>query len=94
MYRGLRQVLEQWHSRDRARIAVDVTGEVFSLSKQLGIKANALEKRLGKHTALPTVEEAKEKIGATVRGLFEKYRAELQKTHEQELRPLLRIIDP
>ncbi len=75
----------------RGFVAVDVTGEVFSLSKQLGIKANALEKRLGKHTALPTVEEAKEKIGATVRGLFEKYRAELQKTHEQELRPLLRI---
>ncbi|MBK6895937.1 MAG: hypothetical protein IPH06_05035 [Alphaproteobacteria bacterium] len=75
----------------RGFVAVDITGEVFSLSKQLGIKANALEKRLGKHTALPTVEETKEKIGAAVRGLFEKYRAELQKTHEQELRPLLRI---
>ncbi|MBK6895815.1 MAG: relaxase [Alphaproteobacteria bacterium] len=75
----------------RGFVAVDVYGEVFSLSKQLGIKANALEKRLGKHTALPTVEDTKEKIGATVRGLFEKYRAELQKTHEQELRPLLRI---
>ena len=75
----------------RSYVAVDIYGEVFSLSKQLGIKANALEKRLSKHTALPTVEDTKEKIGATIRGLFEKYRAELQKTHEQELRPLLRI---
>ncbi|MBK9584835.1 MAG: relaxase/mobilization nuclease domain-containing protein [Alphaproteobacteria bacterium] len=75
----------------RGFVAVDVTGEVFSLSKQLGIKANALEKRLGKPQDLPSVAEAKEKIGAQVRSLFEKYRAELQKTHEQELRPLLRI---
>ncbi|MBK6897605.1 MAG: relaxase [Alphaproteobacteria bacterium] len=75
----------------RGFVAVDIYGEVFSLSKQLGIKAKALEKRLGKHTALPTVEDTKKKIEATLRGLLEKYRAELQKTHEQELRPLLRI---
>ena len=30
-------------------------------------------------------------VKLTSRSLFEKYRAELQKTHEQELRPLLRI---
>ena len=75
----------------RGFVAVDVYGEVFSLSKQLGIKANALEKRLGKPQDLPSVAEAREKIDAQVRGLFDKYRAELQKTHEQELRPLLRI---
>ncbi|MFZ5912999.1 MAG: relaxase/mobilization nuclease domain-containing protein [Pseudomonadota bacterium] len=75
----------------RGYVAVDVYGEVFSLTRQLGLKPKDLEKRLGKHTGLPTVEETKEKIGATVRGLFEKYRAELQKTHEQEMKPLLRI---
>lgn len=75
----------------RGYVAVDVYGEVFSLTRQLGLKSKDLEKRLGKHTGLPTVEETKEKIGATVRGLFEKYRAELQKTHEQEMKPLLRI---
>lgn len=75
----------------RGFVAVDVYGEVFSLSKQLGLKAKELEKRLGRPQDLPSVAEAKEKIGAQVRGLFETYRAELQKTHERELRPLLRI---
>ncbi|MBP7761831.1 MAG: relaxase/mobilization nuclease domain-containing protein [Alphaproteobacteria bacterium] len=75
----------------RGFVAVDVYGEVLSLTRQLGLKTKQLEKRLGKPQDLPSVAEAKEKIGAAVRGLFEKYRAELQKTHEQELRPLLRI---
>lgn len=75
----------------RGFVAVDVYGEVFSLTRQLGLKAKDLEKRLGSAEALSSVEHAKEKLGAAVRGLFEKYRAELHKTHEQELRPLLRI---
>ncbi|MCC6489354.1 MAG: relaxase [Candidatus Hydrogenedentes bacterium] len=75
----------------RGFIAVDVYGEVFSLSRQLGLKAKDLAKRLGSPESLPSVAEAKEKLGAQVRSLFETYRAELQKTHEQELRPLLRI---
>jgi len=75
----------------RGFVAVDVTGEVFSLTRQLGLKAKDLSKRLGPASSLPGVAEAKEKIGAAVRGLFEKYRAELKKTHEQEMRPLLRI---
>ncbi|MCL4676980.1 MAG: relaxase [Alphaproteobacteria bacterium] len=75
----------------RGFVAVDVYGEVFSLTRQLGIKAKELEKRLGKPEALPSVELAKEKLGASVRSLFDTYRAELQKTQEQELRPLLRI---
>ncbi len=75
----------------RGFVAVDVYGEVFSLTRQLGLKAKDLEKRLGSPDALPSVEQAKEKLGASVGSLFEKYRSELQKTHEQELRPLLRI---
>lgn len=75
----------------RGFVAADVYGEVFSLTRQLGLKPKDLEKRLGKHTGLPTVEETKEKIGAAVRGLFEKYRTELQRTHERQMRPLLRI---
>lgn len=75
----------------RGYVAVDVYGEIFSLTRQLGLKPKDLEKRLGKHEGLPTVEETKERIGAAVRGIFEKYRAELQKSHDQEMRPLLRI---
>lgn len=75
----------------RGFVAVDVYGEVFSLTRQLGLKGKDLEKRLGKPEALPSVDQAKEKLNASVRALFEKYRAELKKTHEQELRPLLRI---
>ena len=75
----------------RGFVAVDVTGEVFSLTRQLGLKGKELAKRLGSPESLPSVDEAKEKLGAQVRTLFETYRTELQKTHEQELRPLLRI---
>lgn len=75
----------------RGFVAVDVYGEVFSLTRQLGLKAKDLEKRLGSPEALPTARQAQEKLAASVRGLFEKYRAELQRTHKQELRPLLRI---
>lgn len=75
----------------RGFVAVDVYGEVFSLSRQLGLKAKTLEKRLGPPKSLPSVAEAKEKIGKQVSSLFEAYRTELQNKHEQELRPLLRI---
>lgn len=75
----------------RGFVAVDVYGEVFSLTRQLGLKGKDLEKRLGPPEALPSVEQAKEKLGASVRSLFETYRAELRRTQEQELRPLLRI---
>ena len=75
----------------RGFVAVDVYGEVLSLSRQLGIKTKALEQRLGPPKSLPSVSEAKEKIGKQVSSLFEAYRAELQRKHDQELRPLLRI---
>ena len=75
----------------RGFVAVDVYGEVFSVTRQLGIKAKALEKRLGPPTSLPSVAEAKEKIGTQVRDLFETYRQDVQRKHDQELRPLLRI---
>jgi hypothetical protein len=75
----------------RGFVAVDVYGDVFSLTRQLGLKGKDLAKRLGSPEALPTVEQAKAKLGESVRALFETYRTELQKTHAQELRPLLRI---
>jgi len=75
----------------RGFVAVDAYGEVFSLTRQLGLKTKELGKRLGSPESLPSVEQAKETLGAAVRTLFEKYRAELRTTQEQELRPLLRI---
>ncbi|MCL4677158.1 MAG: relaxase [Alphaproteobacteria bacterium] len=75
----------------RGFVAVDVYGEVFSLTRQLGLKGKDLAKRLGSPEALPTVEQAKAKLGESVRSLFETYRAELRKAHELEMRPLLRI---
>lgn len=75
----------------RGFVAVDVYGEVFSLTRQLGLKGKDLAKRLGSPEVLPAVEQAKAKLGESVRALLETYRTELQKTHELELRPLLRI---
>ena len=61
----------------RGYVAVDIHGEVYSLSKQLGQKQKALESRLGKTESLVSVSKAKDKIsnqlsGDTVNALMTK----------------------
>lgn len=75
----------------RAYVAVDVYGEVYSLPRQLGLKAKDLKARLGDPKTLPPVSEVREKIKGEVETLFTKYRAELRKRHDQEGKPLQRI---
>ena len=75
----------------RGFVVVDVYGEVYSLPRQLGLKARDVQKRLGDPKALPSVDKTKEKITKQLSDLFAKYRTELQKNFEQEMRPLLRI---
>lgn len=72
----------------RGFVAVDVHGEVYSLTRQLGQKKKELEARLGSVDALPPVSE----ISATIKGrlnkLFNKFSDELNFQHEREFKPL------
>jgi len=72
----------------RGYVAVDVYGEVYSLSRQLGIKAKDLKARLGVAKALPSIKETKARIENQVNGLFKGYMEELRKTQKRELKPV------
>lgn len=74
----------------RGYVAVDIHGEVYSLSRQLGQKGKALEARLGKTENLPSVDEAKDKISNQLSGLFTRYSDELKAQHQKDMQPLLR----
>ncbi len=74
----------------RGYVAVDIHGEVYSLTKQLGQKASALKARLGKPENLPSVSEAKDKISKQLKGLFTRYSDEQKAQHKKDMQPLLR----
>ena len=74
----------------RGYVAVDIHGEVYSLSRQLGQKKKALEARLGKTENLPSVDDAKNKISNQLSGLFTRYNDELKAQHQKDMQPLLR----
>ena len=73
----------------RRYVAIDIHGEVYSLSRQLGVKAKELEARLGKAEALPSVSEVKDKISNQLSGLFTRYNDELKTQHKKDIQPLL-----
>jgi len=54
-------------------VAVDLYGEVYSLTRQLGLKKADLEKRLGKPQDLPSVTETKQIISRKLTGQFKTY---------------------
>lgn len=73
----------------RGYVAVDIHGEVYSLTKKLGVKAKELEVRLGKTETLPSVSETKDKISNQLSGLFTRYSDELKAQNTKEMKPLL-----
>ena len=73
----------------RGFVALDVYGEVYSLSRQLGQKAKALEARLGNSNELPSVQEVKDGIQGKLSKLFDSYKEELRTAHDEKLKPLL-----
>lgn len=74
----------------RGYVAVDLHGEVYSLTKQLALKQKVLESRLGKTETLPSVTETKDKISNQLSSLFTRYSDELKAQHKKETQPLLR----
>ena len=75
----------------RGFVVVDVYDEVYSLPRQLGLKAKDVQKRLGDPNKLLSVDEIREKITGELHDLFGKYRKELAKSQDQAMRPILRI---
>lgn len=73
----------------RGFVAVDVYGEVYSLSRQLAVKKKDLEQRLGKAENLPSVPETKGAVFRQVSKLFNRYTGELNAQHKQKMQPLL-----
>jgi len=71
-------------------VAVDIHGEVYSLTRQLGQNKTKLEKRLGSPENLPGVEEVKKTITGRLSKLFRSYFDELNATQKRDLTPLLR----
>jgi len=72
----------------RGYVAVDLYGEVYSLSRQIGVKKADLTKKLGDAQQLPSVEEAKNTISGRLTQQFKGYSDELNLKHKQELQPL------
>lgn len=72
----------------RGFVAVDVHGEVYSLSRTTGVKTQALTERLGKHDTLPTVEQTKaqiaERMTARLQGFIDEAEARARQ-REQDI---------
>lgn len=73
----------------RGYVAVDIHGEIYSLTKKLSVKTKELEVRLGKTETLPSVSETKDKISNQLSGLFTRYSDELKAQNTKEMKPLL-----
>ena len=72
----------------RGFVAVDVHGEVYSLTRQLNQKKKALADRLGDPENLPTVSQVKTTIKGRLGKLFNSFSDELKMQHEKQRRPL------
>ncbi len=73
----------------RGYVAIDMHGEVYSLSRQIGIKKATLTQKLGKAELLPSVEETKNTISGNLTKQFKKFNDELRHKHKQEMEPLI-----
>ena len=72
----------------RGFVAIDIHGEVYSLTRQLTARKKEIEQRLGKADALPSVDTVKNEISGKVSKLLGKFLGELEKDHKKELAPL------
>ncbi len=74
----------------RGYVVVDIHGEVYSLTRQIGVKKKELENRIGKAENLPSVDTVKNKISGKVSTIFTKFLNEQNKDYQKLLKPLLK----
>lgn len=73
----------------RGFVALDVNGEVFSLSRLLSEKSKAVTQKLGSSAVLPAVDDVQKDIESRVTGQLKSYVAETRAKHRRDAQPLL-----
>jgi len=73
----------------RGFVAVDVNGEVFSVSRMVGVKTKELTAKLGEPDHLPGVEAVKASIRERMQGQLDEHLAKSKNDQAQALAPLL-----
>lgn len=71
----------------RGHVLVNWWGDVYALSRTLGIKAAKVKERLGKPDELPSVDEVKAGLSSELKGLFKRLHKELKIQHAEAKRP-------
>jgi len=74
----------------RGFVAVDIHGEVYSLTRQINRKKKEIENRIGKAENLPSVDKVKDNISGKISKLFKTFLTEQSKDHQKALKPLLK----
>ncbi len=72
----------------RGFVALDVKGEVFSVSRMLGIKTKEVKERLGDPNELRSVDQTREHIKARVSDKIHTYIDEVDQKHAEDFEPL------
>lgn len=72
----------------RGFVAVDVNGEVYSLSKWIGVRTKELNEKLGKPDSLEAVADVKKAIRARVTPLLKAFIDQVKSKQAQERAPL------
>jgi hypothetical protein len=73
----------------RGFVALDVRGEVYSLSRWTGLKTKDLNARLGDPSALPSVADARASIERRMKGRARSILSEDRSAQSKELKPLV-----
>lgn len=74
----------------RGFVALDFQGEVYSLSRWVGVRAKELEARLGDCATLPKVSETKENLAKRITKTLETHQKTIRQQIQNEAAPLLR----
>ncbi len=79
-----------WLARGDRRgfVAVDYKGEVYSLSRWIGVKTRELKNRINVPDILPSVQEAKTEISQSMTDVLKKHIAEVRMCRHKEYQPL------
>ena len=74
----------------RGFVVIDIHGEVYSLTRQLGIKKKEVEARIGIADKLPSVTSIKNNVLSKVTKIYQGFLLEQSKDHQELLKPLLK----
>ncbi|MCK4843179.1 MAG: relaxase/mobilization nuclease domain-containing protein [Methylococcales bacterium] len=73
----------------RGYVAIDIFGEIYSITRQIGVKKKELENYIGKAENLPSVDQVKESISNQLSNVLKKLLNEQNKDYQKKLAPLL-----